>query len=239
MTTRRLAGTAAVMGAAAALLAWLTPGMSEMTEAVLAAQHTADTAGAEALLLAAVGLLAWGVWAWGATGLLLTAASALPGGLGATADVLTRVVLPGGARRAAALALGVGLGVAAPLAGAALVVPAPAAAADAAASSVPDWPASGDTGAGSFPDWPAASDAEADHPAELVLPGGQVTGEHVVLRGDCLWDIAAAHLAGRLGRPPTDGEIAASVDAWWSANKAVIGADPDVLLPGQVLRPPP
>jgi hypothetical protein len=28
------------------------------------------------------------------------------------------------------------------------------------------------------------------------------------------------------------------VDAWWSANADVIGPDPDLLLPGQVLQPP-
>jgi nucleoid-associated protein YgaU len=33
--------------------------------------------------------------------------------------------------------------------------------------------------------------------------------------------------------------VAAAVDAWWHANAAVIGPDPDLLLPGQVLRPPP
>jgi hypothetical protein len=29
------------------------------------------------------------------------------------------------------------------------------------------------------------------------------------------------------------------VHAWWVANAGVIGPDPDLLLPGQVLRPPP
>jgi hypothetical protein len=72
------------------------------------------------------------------------------------------------------------------------------------------------------PDWPAAVD-----------------DAHVVLRGECLWDIAAADLVRRSGAPPTDGEVAAAVDAWWHANADVIGPDPDLLLPGQVLRPPP
>ena len=60
----------------------------------------------------------------------------------------------------------------------------------------------------------------------------------MVVRGDCLWHIAADSLLGELGRLPTDGEIAAAVHAWWSANADVIGPDPDLLLPGQVLRPP-
>ena len=43
---------------------------------------------------------------------------------------------------------------------------------------------------------------------------------------------------GSAGPPPT-AETARATSAWWAANAAVIGADPDVLLPGQVLRPPP
>jgi hypothetical protein len=32
--------------------------------------------------------------------------------------------------------------------------------------------------------------------------------------------------------------VAAAVQAWWRTNAAVIGPDPDLLLPGQVLQPP-
>jgi hypothetical protein len=62
-----------------------------------------------------------------------------------------------------------------------------------------------------------------------------------VVPGDCLWLIAGASLraTGRgAGAPPSDGEIAGAVRAWWSANAAVVGPDPDLLLPGQVLHPP-
>lgn len=234
MSGRRLLGTAAAMGGIAAVLDVLTPPLAELTGPVLAAQRTADTAGAETLLLAAAGLLAWAVWVWGALGLLLTAASALPGALGSAADLLVRVVLPCGARRGAALALGVGLGMVGPVAGtAALVVTAPVAAAQPAPTAVPDWPDAVPSrdrapvaAGGELPDWPPA-------------PARGATGEHVVVRGDCLWDIAAGALRGRLGRTPTDAEIATGTAAWWAANATVIGPDPDVLLPGQVLRPPP
>lgn len=56
----------------------------------------------------------------------------------------------------------------------------------------------------------------------------------VVTRGDSLWSIVAT----RLGPGATDAEVAAAWPRWWAANKHVIGPDPDVLLPGQVLRPP-
>jgi nucleoid-associated protein YgaU len=53
--------------------------------------------------------------------------------------------------------------------------------------------------------------------------------------GDSLWGIAAAHL----GAGATAGEIAAEWPRWWRVNHAVVGDDPDLLHPGQVLRPPP
>lgn len=61
------------------------------------------------------------------------------------------------------------------------------------------------------------------------------TTDAVVVRlGDSLWAIAAAHL------PP--GASAASIDAswrqWYAANRDVIGADPNLVIPGQVLLPP-
>ncbi len=227
MSARRLMATTVVMGMIAAALAVLTPSVPEMADAVLAAQRTADTVGAETLLVAAAGLLAWGAWGWGALGLLLTVASALPGTLGSAADLLVRVLLPSGARRGAALALGLGLAIAGPGAGATLlVVTASTAAAAPAAAPVPDWPITNtDSTAAELPDWP---DAQIPPTAD----------SHVVVRGDCLWDIAGAQLAGRLGRSPTGAEIARTTHAWWTANAEVIGPDPDVLLPGQVLRPP-
>ncbi len=231
MTGRRLLGTTAAMTGIAVGLSLLTPALPEMAGTVLAAQSTADTAGAEALLLAAAGLLAWAVWAWGALGLLLTAASAVPGAIGSATGLLARVVLPAGARRGAALALGLGLGVAGPMAGTTLLVlTAPTATAGTTSAPVPDWPAAllptDRPTTGALPDWPAA-------------PPPTAPGDHVVVRGDCLWDIATAELVQRLERMPTDAEIAGATHAWWTANTAVIGPDPDVLMPGQVLRPPP
>ena len=240
MTVRRLLSTTAAMAAVACALTLLTPSFADMTGDVLGAQRTADSAGAEALVLASAGLAAWGVWAWGALGLLLTAASALPGALGRAADTLTGVVLPRGARRGAALALGIGLGVAGPLAGTTLaVVTAPAAAAETTSTPVPDWPGVL-PGTGALPDRPGSPDAAP--PAATALPdwpAPPAAGDHVVVRGDCLWGIAAAHLSEQLGRTASAAETARATSAWWAANASVIGPDPDVLLPGQVLRPPP
>jgi nucleoid-associated protein YgaU len=84
---------------------------------------------------------------------------------------------------------------------------------------LPPWRSASASGA--VPDWPAA----------------QPEDSHVVVRGDCLWDIAAGRLA-RSGAPPEDAAIARAVQAWWSTNEQVIGPNPDLILPGQVLRAP-
>ena len=240
MSIRRLVVTVAAMAAIAAALAALTPPFAELTRSLTAAQRTVDTQGADVLIASTAGLLAWAVWAWGALGLVLTAASALPGVAGGAARLALHVALPAGARRSAALLLGLGLGVAGPLLASAVPHLAPTASAAAAAESVPDWPAPG-SDAGRVPDWPTgvAPTAEAPAAPSTAPPAAApATDSRVVLRGDCLWHIAADSLLAQLGRLPSDGEVAAAVQAWWSANADVIGPDPDRLVPGQVLRPP-
>jgi nucleoid-associated protein YgaU len=241
MSGRRLAVATATMALIALVLAALTPDLPVMAGALGSPQRTADTVGPEALVVSSAGLLAWAVWAWGAVGLALTAATALPGVLGGGARLLQYVVLPAGARRSAALALGIGLGVAAPLLGTATGLPVlTSAAAASSESAVPDWPAESPAIPTAVPDSPSPAPATQtaavvpDWPAEP-----DVSGAHVVVRGDCLWHIAATRLLDQLGRPPSDGELATEVRAWWTANADVIGPDPDLLLPGQVLHPPP
>jgi hypothetical protein len=238
MSLRRLVLSAAGLAAIAALLSELTPALTSMTGALAHAQRTVDTGGVDALVLAAVGLVAWAVWLWGAAGLGLTALSAAPGLLGATCSILVRLVLPAAARRGAAGLLGLSLSVAPLLGTASVLLPTVASAAGPSAgtpassagtpspsAAVPDWPSP--TPTAGVPDWPSGRPTPS-----------QGSAPHVVLRGECLWDIAAGRLGQ--GRPsaPTNREIARAVHAWWSANSSVIGPDPDLLLPGQVLSPP-
>ena len=242
MSVRRLAGTTAAMALVALALRHAHARLPVMTRRPGRAQRTADTAGPDALVLAAAGLLAWAVWAWGAVGLALTAATALPGLLGGTRAPAPAGRAPGRCppqRRPRARASGSP----SPLP---CVATAPSAF-TALAGRVggrgaspsfrtgrqprPGQPARCPTGR-TAPDAPSASTVP-DWPA-----GPDVTGAHVVVRGDCLWHIAAARLLDQLGRPPDDGEVAAAVQAWWRANADVIGPDPDLLLPGQVLLPP-
>ena len=89
---------------------------------------------------------------------------------------------------------------------------------------MPDWPPAAAPPA--VPDWPAARRPQSPRrarrrPRRLPLAHRR--------RRD---------LPARVGRPTDGREVAGAVHAWWSANAAVIGPDPDLLLPGQVLTPP-
>ncbi len=234
MSGSRFVVTSTAMAAVAAGLWALTADLPGGTSA-FDVQRVVDTAGPETLLLTGVAGVAWLVWAWGALGLVLTAMSALPGLAGAAAGLLLRRLLPASARHAAALALGVGLAAAPALTG--CTAPSPVAAV-AAAERVEGLPAPAAAPL-ALPDWPAAPAAPAPAPPAAVPDWpAPAPGEHVVLRGECLWSIATADLRARTGTDPSDAEVTVAVGRWWAANAAVIGTDPDLLLPGQVLRPP-
>ncbi|RZU15747.1 hypothetical protein EV645_3285 [Kribbella rubisoli] len=80
------------------------------------------------------------------------------------------------------------------------------------------------------PDRPA--DGAATRYTE-VRAGGTV--RVVVREGDSLWALAAREL----GAGASNEAIAARWPEWYAANRHVIGDDPDLILPGQVLRVPP
>jgi nucleoid-associated protein YgaU len=89
------------------------------------------------------------------------------------------------------------------------------------------------------PRWPTVSRHRATHPRTAPKPPAAPTSPqlpaHVtVTPGDSLWRIAAAHLPGH----PTAHRVAAAWPRWYAANRRVIGADPDLIQPGQVLHPP-
>lgn len=89
------------------------------------------------------------------------------------------------------------------------------------------------------PGWTPSRPVQRPQPASSLVTGR--IGPHpapevvVVHRGDTLWDIVRRHL----GPDATDAEVADAWPAWHHTNRTVIGEDPDLILPGQVLRPPP
>ncbi|CCQ45543.1 putative uncharacterized protein [Pseudarthrobacter siccitolerans] len=89
------------------------------------------------------------------------------------------------------------------------------------------------------PGWQPA--APTMSPGLLTAPGVRSIGDAgtearavTVLAGDTLWDIAAF----ALGPEATDVDVALAWPRWYEANRSVIGQNPDVLLPGQILQPP-
>ena len=85
-----------------------------------------------------------------------------------------------------------------------------------------------------FPDRSiTAQPSDAGRPDGSPLPVASST-RHVVKSGESLWSIAAATLPAEA--PPE--HIADASAAWYDANRATIGADPDLILPGQQLTAP-
>lgn len=87
------------------------------------------------------------------------------------------------------------------------------------------------------PGWVPTRPLQRPQPsAALVVPGHarHEPAEVVVHRGDTLWGIVARHL----GPQASDAEVARAWPQWYAANRRVIGDDPDLVKPGQVLHAP-
>jgi nucleoid-associated protein YgaU len=76
---------------------------------------------------------------------------------------------------------------------------------------------------------------ETTHAYEIVEPA---LPEHTVVPGEFLRRIAAAILEERDQRKPSSADIARFWPKIYAANRAVIGDDPDLIMPGQRLRIP-
>lgn len=63
---------------------------------------------------------------------------------------------------------------------------------------------------------------------------GTKQDEVVVQPGDSLWGITARHL----GPATSDAKVAEVWPQWYAANRTVIGENPELLQPGQILHPP-
>ena len=99
-----------------------------------------------------------------------------------------------------------------------------------------------------MPDRPISHHAQADRTGvpnpDRPQSGNPVTRapfrqvdshQHVVVkRGDNLWDIAKSHLPDGA----SNAEINREWHRWYDANRQVIGENPDMILPGQILTPP-
>jgi nucleoid-associated protein YgaU len=222
------------------------------TRGTLAAVGAPGAAEPGAVVALAAALSAWVVLTWLAVVTSAALATAAVAGVGSRAHAVALALAPGTARRIVSAALGLAI-VGAPVAAA---LPADAGVAgvlavadwsdharrqiDLATAPVPDRPATS-VPAGWTPDRPVPThrrSAREEAAARLVTGPSRaerrVADEVVVRRGDSLWDIAARHL----GPAASAADVAVEWPRWHQANRDVIGADPDLLIPGQRLVPP-
>ncbi len=214
---------------AIAVLALLT--MAAPTVLRDAAVASAPGGSLDALCGAVAMVVAWVLSAWLTMGVLVAAGAALPGVLG---DRLSRVatrLAPVPVRRAVALAIG--MAVVAPVATAQAIAPGPEPRYPVldrvVVQPVPAAPAAPVVPA--VPTPPQAPSAEALSPPSAGIAAAATV---VVQPGDSLWRIAAA----ALGPDASAVEIADAWPRWYAANRATVGADPDLIRPGQRLQPP-
>jgi hypothetical protein len=209
-----------VAGDAAALLT-LRPHVGRLARHLAAPHAWLNQAGADR---AVATLAAAGVWCaagWLALGLTAAAAARLPGAAGRVGRVISCRVLPRAVAQLLAGSTGLTL----------LLAPATAGAAPAPPVPTPSWPVDPVAVVSvPAPSWPS----DRDRPASAPAPPRPGHGEVPVRPGDSLWSIARR----RLDAPASDARIAQSWPRWYAANRATIGADPGLIRPGQLLRPP-
>jgi hypothetical protein len=194
-------------------LAVLRPDWHRMAAELSAPHRAVRDEGPDVLAAHLATCVLWAVLCWLAVGLVAATFAHLPGAVGAGAHWVSCALLPGALRRCVAGVAGIGVLVGP---GSAFATPRPL---------PPPLP-------------PASAPALAALPAPLI-PARTTATPHarakvVVSPGDCLWSIAA----NELGQHATPSAIARRWPAWYATNRAVIGADPALLLPGQVLQSP-
>ena len=202
----------------------------------------------DALITLVGAVLAWIVFGYLALGAVLALLAALPGAAGAAFDAMSERVTPRAYRRVAQLVLGLTV-----VAGPAIGTAAQAAPNDVTTSITAvagrvnlDRPGNPSNNAGSRVDLdrPGAGAVDTKAPGSarpnahdlLVRPvRDRADHSYTVVRGDCLWDIAKAHLPAGA----TDSQIDSEWHRWYAANRSTVGTNPDLILPGQVFTPPP
>ena len=239
---RRIPAVSALATGDLAALVTLRPD-GDLAGKITAPHAWVSEAGADGAAITLAGAALWCVALWLGIGLLAAVATALPGGCGRLARTLARVLLPAAVYRVVAGAASLGVLLAPVAAGAAEAGPSTNIAATSTSAPpipTPTWPT--DPPTLPIPGWPTSTtapggpavatprpDARPPHAARSTQQG------HVVVRtGDSLWGIAA----NQLGRDSTPARTAAAWPRWYAANRAVIGADPDLIKPGQRLAPP-
>lgn len=214
----------------------------------------------DALITLAGAVLAWVVLGYLALGAVLALLATLPGAAGAAFDSISERVTPSAYRRVAQLALGLPVVVGPAIGTAAQAAPNDVTTSITAVAGRVNLDRPGEAPAHARsrieldrpgnPSNNGGSRVDLDRPGTggvgTKAPGGghdllvrpvrdRADHSYTVVRGDCLWDIAKAHLpAGS-----TDSQIDSEWHRWYAANHSTVGTNPDLIFPGQVFTPPP
>ncbi len=244
---RRLVLPAVAALDATALVA-LAPDWAQLARGLSAPNAWVASIGADqaAARLAAAALWCAAVWlGFGLTAILLAAA---PGVTGAIGRHVARRVLPAALVRTVAGTIGLSVLLAPAAAGAHVVGqhggsnlgsgshPTQGLSIATATATAPAWPSDRPLTTRPSPGWPSApGQPSTTQPATSSTSVPPATAEQVTVRpGDSLWLITAQ----RLGPSASAAEIAVAWRQSYSANRAVIGSDPGMLHPGEVLAIP-
>ncbi len=228
---RRLSAhcTALSVAALGGALAVLAPRPRQASATLL---HPSQAIDATAPVLAAVVLLVWALAGYLAYGAVLVAAGRVPGVLGRSASWVARRTVPRAVRRSLEVAVGASL-----VLGTVGALPASASTtaggAGAATAVSLDWPTL------SSPDAVQQVPTPAATPVTVAAPTATAGTPVVVQAGDTLWSLAERSLRDSGGAAPSDAAVATAWPSWWSANREVIGDDPDLIRPGTRLVAPP
>lgn len=237
-------------GSTVAVLALLSPSWPALARDVAAPRAWSGRVGVDGVAVELSAAALWCVALWIAIGLLAASVARLPGVLGELARCTAEGMLPAALVRVLAGAAGLSVVLAPVVAGASPPEPATVLA---AASAAPQ-PAAPQPAARPIPavGWPTddapvptlavprpstppnavgtPAPTRPQRPAPASPSGPTVT----VAPGDSLWLIAAR----RLGPNAGPAEVADAWPRWYAANASVIGPDPSLIRPGQVLHPP-
>jgi hypothetical protein len=252
----RVTAIAALGIADATALLTVRPDVGRLVAGLAAPHAWVSEAGADkaTVTLASAGL--WCAALWLGIGLLAATAIRLPGSVGRVAEFVSRMLLPAAVYRVVAGAAGLGVLLAPVAAGArgasgppphtgqvstsaAPSIPAPTWPSD-PPRSIPALPAPGWPTSPPLPRAPAAPTPSAEQAPQPIATNRShdAAARHgsgiVVQPGDSLWRVVAADLGPRA----TPTRIAAVWPRWYAANRTTIGADPDLIQPGERLRAP-
>jgi nucleoid-associated protein YgaU len=225
----RSMATATLGGAIAAVLALLRPHPAALCRRLTTPGSALQQAGPDVVLAEVSATLLWIVAAWLAVGIAAALLACVPGWVGRVSGAASRRMLPAALRRVVAGSAGLGV-LLAPLPAAFATSAGPAPKLAAATLPAPVWPGAPERVGRPDPS-PATEHPKAEHPK---APHADVEHPVRVQPGDSLWLIAAR----RLGPTADPAQVAASWPRWYAANRHVIGADPDLIRPGQLLSPP-